>query len=627
MIRSHNLDWGYLVKSDPETSSFNISKHRPGEIIAIDPASATGDITITLDSAFARSRKPGPLTFLIVSATTTNNIIIAHNSLCYTFAADLTLGSPTEDLTGVFFELVSDGTKWTYGDSSVGGGLTPPVPVTITGSKNISALDPGVIYAVNNAADVTLVLDAKVAGEWDFVILKTTAAGSEFIITDGANFGLASPGTTYTFGGTDIEEKGLCVKVIGTGVGASDGFAISHSPEPEDIIGEVQTASVNISTLKSGYVYPIAHTAACTLTIGTIATQGVWRFEIKNSTDTAGAGFKVIIDGTHLPSGTNIEFGGAEDEQQGRIFRIVSDGVNAYVDFTVKTVIGATLTTDTNISALEPGVIYPLDAATAAPGATQSIILNGITGAPGTYYFMPIVTTDHATDFFDIVVGALCYNSAVDIDLGGAGVELNGKLQRLVFDGTKFGYNCEHAKFWHDDATGATHLSDVTATGVIEAGVGLIAPTALLQSAAYTPTADDINGAQASRIVKLTYDVDINGKTIGTHTIGLDMDGTGAQAHPIPAGSLIKKTWLWIETAFTSGAAATVAFQIAGANDVITATAFNDALYTVNTAAEGIQDGAPANMSVLAGTPSIVIGTADLIAGRVHLYVEYVTAL
>jgi len=70
-----------------------------------------------------------------------------------------------------------------------------------------------------------------------------------------------------------------------------------------------------------------------------------------------------------------------------------------------------------------------------------------------------------------------------------------------------------------------------------------------------------------------------------------------------------------------------VAFEIAGANDVITATAFDNALYTVDTAAEGIQDGTPAAMGVLAGTVHITVAAADLTAGRVHLFIEYCTAL
>ena len=141
------------------------------------------------------------------------------------------------------------------------------------------------------------------------------------------------------------------------------------------------------------------------------------------------------------------------------------------------------------------------------------------------------------------------------------------------------------------------------------------------------PTADAGNGAVAHRVIKATYDFAIHGGGTGAINIGLDAAGTAAEAIVIPAGSLIKKTYAYVETAFTSGGAATVAFEIAGANDVITATAFDNALYTVSTAAEGIQDGTPAAMEVLAGTVHVTVGGADLTGGRVHLFIEYMTAL
>jgi len=140
MIRSHNIDWNHMVKT-AETASFNISKYEAGDIVVLDPAGASAHITITLDAKYDMNKKSGPVHFLISSATTTYQVIIADNSLCYSFAADLTLGSATKDLTGKLFTLVSDSTKWAYegpedvdfeGDLSVDS-LTSAGDVTVGG--------------------------------------------------------------------------------------------------------------------------------------------------------------------------------------------------------------------------------------------------------------------------------------------------------------------------------------------------------------------------------------------------------------------------------------------------------------------------------------------------------------
>jgi len=201
-----------------------------------------------------------------------------------------------------------------------------------------------------------------------------------------------------------------------------------------------------------------------------------------------------------------------------------------------------------------------------------------------------------------------------------------GSSFSIFTDGAK--YYCSRfgdASFGDVYGDAATFSAGVAVTGALTATTHTTVPQTFLEDSG-APTADDHNGTMAHRVIKATYDYSINGEGVGTHAIGLDAAGTRAEAIAIPAGSMIKKTYLYVETAFTSGGAATVAFQIAGANDVITQTAFDDGLFTVSTCAEGAQDGAPANMGVLAGTVSIVIGTAALTAGRVHLFIEYMTA-
>lgn len=333
MIRSHNIDWDDIVQT-AETASFNISKYEAGEIIPLNPAGAAADITITLDSATDNSRRPGPIRFIITSATTTYQVVIAHNSLCYTFSADLTLGSALEDLTGLVFELTTDGTKWAYGEGATSLAIPTVTTLDTAGSTyDMSDLDPG-LYLVDNSAGAVIVdLDAAgpSVGVREFIIRSATTGGTNvFKVRDTGNLGLASAGTTYTYGAKGIEEKGLKITVIGTAAG----YSISDSPEPNDAIGP-------------------------------------------------------------------------------------------------------TLIANTNISTLSPDIIYLLD----ATGGTFDIDLDAATGTPGRYYFLPIATTDHATDFPVIDVGALCYNATVDIDIGGTGVELVGQLQTLVLDGAKFAYS------------------------------------------------------------------------------------------------------------------------------------------------------------------------------------------
>ena len=182
-----------------------------------------------------------------------------------------------------------------------------------------------------------------------------------------------------------------------------------------------------------------------------------------------------------------------------------------------------------------------------------------------------------------------------------------------------------------------TGVGNIGMTGDITGGANgifsasLVAPTVVASDAklevAGQPSPSRSNGTMAHRVIKATYDFTIHGGGAGQIPIGLDGPGTGTESVVIPAGSLIKKTYVWIETAFTSGGLATVSFDCAAPDDIIVAKAFDHADYTVATCSEGIQDGTPALMEILAGTLAITVGTADLTGGRVHLFVEYMTAL
>ena len=344
-----------------------------------------------------------------------------------------------------------------------------PATATLTGANDISDLASGVVYHVDNTAAVSVSLDSQVAGVWTFVIMKTTAAATPktfSVLDENGPYGLAGAGS-IVYGAVDEEHIGKRIVVYGSGTAGTDGYAISETAPPEDIIGEVQVASVDISTLKAGYVYPVAHTAACSLTIGTIATQGMWRFEIAASTDTAAAGFAITLDGTNLASGADVVFGGADDEQFGRVFRVISDGTKAYVDYVAKDIVGATIegTTAVDVGAdCEAGVLYPIDATAGTAGA---VTLNLTDKTAGIYKFQIIATTLHATDFPTVTGGPDLYDGSASKVLGGVGpiADFIGQTFTLTCDGTKWSYGSPKKPLYLEDNTVLT--SDATNTSIV----------------------------------------------------------------------------------------------------------------------------------------------------------------
>lgn len=114
------------------------------------------------------------------------------------------------------------------------------------------------------------------------------------------------------------------------------------------------------------------------------------------------------------------------------------------------------------------------------------------------------------------------------------------------------------------------------------------------------------------------YDFSEDGGGIGDIVIGT-----------IPDNTTITKAHYEVITPFTSAGAATVAISTSQvANEIVTATAYNNAVFNAG-AHDAIPDGTAANFttkSTAARNIILTIATADLTAGKIYVYYEYVVS-
>jgi len=110
------------------------------------------------------------------------------------------------------------------------------------------------------------------------------------------------------------------------------------------------------------------------------------------------------------------------------------------------------------------------------------------------------------------------------------------------------------------------------------------------------------------------------------YDFGIDGGEQGAIAlannFSLPIGAMIIGAWTDVKTAMASGGSATVALAVGGVT-IKAATAMDDAAYT------GIDYHLARTSSALtsaAGSVSFTVATADLTAGVVDIYVEYILA-
>jgi hypothetical protein len=123
-----------------------------------------------------------------------------------------------------------------------------------------------------------------------------------------------------------------------------------------------------------------------------------------------------------------------------------------------------------------------------------------------------------------------------------------------------------------------------------------------------------VDGLQAPRIARATYNFAVNGGTVGAKGLGVSL----------PDNAVITRSWWEVITPFTSGAAAEIALHAETANDIATAAV----LGTHGTAGfhEGFSTGTAANFKKTTGVRelTLTISVADLTAGKLILFCEYV---
>jgi len=126
-----------------------------------------------------------------------------------------------------------------------------------------------------------------------------------------------------------------------------------------------------------------------------------------------------------------------------------------------------------------------------------------------------------------------------------------------------------------------------------------------------------VDGLHPKRIARVTYDYDEHGGAVGTIGLGVTL----------PKNALVVRGYYYQHTAFTSGGAATVEFGYVGDTDAFIAqAAYDNAQYSVGSH-DGVSTGDAAHFHGPlsdAKEVAITIGTADLTAGKLILFLEYV---
>lgn len=127
-----------------------------------------------------------------------------------------------------------------------------------------------------------------------------------------------------------------------------------------------------------------------------------------------------------------------------------------------------------------------------------------------------------------------------------------------------------------------------------------------------------MEGTRSIKEWKGEYDFAIDGGAIGTLVLRSN-DG------PIPVGSIIEGGFLEVDTAVTSGGAATVAAQAEGAADILAAAAVSGAPWSTTGRKSIIPSftGATTVKTTAARTPAIAIAAATVTAGKFRIVLQY----
>lgn len=117
------------------------------------------------------------------------------------------------------------------------------------------------------------------------------------------------------------------------------------------------------------------------------------------------------------------------------------------------------------------------------------------------------------------------------------------------------------------------------------------------------------------------YDFAVDGGAISTIPLRA---GSGSQG-PIPANAVVFAGYNEVLTLFTTGTAATAALTVEGANDLQTATIVSGAPYSTTGVKSivPVATGAAAIKTTAVRSPSIVIATGTITAGKLRLVLLY----
>ena len=115
---------------------------------------------------------------------------------------------------------------------------------------------------------------------------------------------------------------------------------------------------------------------------------------------------------------------------------------------------------------------------------------------------------------------------------------------------------------------------------------------------------------------------------VGLYSFATDGGAVGditLRGDAVPSGAIVTDSWINVDTALTSGGAATVAIKVEGAADINAADAISGAPWSSTGAKRGDHDADTAPIKTTAARSIVAtVGTAALTAGKFSVYVEYV---
>jgi hypothetical protein len=133
-------------------------------------------------------------------------------------------------------------------------------------------------------------------------------------------------------------------------------------------------------------------------------------------------------------------------------------------------------------------------------------------------------------------------------------------------------------------------------------------------------TVEGAQGRSQRRTAVYDYDFAVDGGAVGTIAL---RPGRGTPPS-VPLDAIIDRAMIEVLVVPTSGGAATVSCGVEAAADVQAAAAISGAPWSTAGRKNGTPQAAATSLKTTAArTPSIVVATAALTAGRVRLYLDY----